>query len=185
MYDQTIENKVFTQGELDHEYEQCAFINCDFTGLYFTDIAFEECTFSTSNFTEVKIKNTAFKKVSFTECKMLGLQFSQCNSFLLELNFDGCQLDYASFYQLNLSNARLENCSLKDVDFVECKLHKASFSGSDLYAATFEQTDLTQCDFRGAENYSMDPNINQLKGAIFSKDEVLGLLVKYGIKIVV
>ena len=84
-----------------------------------------------------------------------------------------------------MSKARLDNCSMKEVDFVETNLHKASFSGSDLYGATFEQSNLTECDFRTAKNYSMDPSLNQIKGAIFSKDEVLGLLVKYGIKIVV
>ncbi len=184
-YNQSFAKTVFTQHTLHPEYEVCSFDECDFTGLDFRDIHFEECTFTNCNFTEVKINNTAFKQVQFTECKMLGLQFANCNPFLLEMNFDKCLLDYASFYQLNLSNSKIEDCSLKDVDFVEAKLHKSSFTGSDLYSATFQQTDLTQCDFRGAKNYSMDPSINKIKGAIFSKDEVLGLLVKYGIKIVV
>ncbi len=185
IYDQSYNQNRFTQADLASEYEYCTFDNCDFSGLDFSNLSFEECSFSNCNFTEVKLKNTAFKRVVFTECKMLGMQFANCIPFLLEMNFDSCQLDYASYYQLNMSKARLDNCSMKEVDFVETNLHKASFSGSDLYGATFEQSNLTECDFRTAKNYSMDPSLNQIKGAIFSKDEVLGLLVKYGIKIVV
>jgi|TARA_B110000908_G_C10200761_1_gene425200 fluoroquinolone resistance protein len=184
-YNQTYEGMVLSQSNLSPEYDVCTFTNSDFTGIDLRDVNFEECKFHNCNFTDVKIKNTAFKNVQFEECKMLGFQFSNCNPFLLEMNFNKCQLDYSSFYQLNLSKAKIENCSLKEADFVEAKLHKASFAGSNLYAATFDRTDLTQCDFRSAKNYSMDPNVNKLKGALFSKDEVLGLLVKYDIKIVV
>ncbi len=184
-YNQVYQSTHFKQQELASEYEVCTFHECNFSGLDFRDITFEECTFTNCNFSEVKIKNTAFKNVQFIECKMLGLQFTNCNTFLLEMNFERCQLDYASFYKLDLSTTKLEDCSLKDADFVEAKLHKASFAGSDLYSATFQQTNLTLCDFRSAKNYSMDPSVNQLKGAIFSKDEVLGLLVKFGIKIVI
>ena len=42
---------------------------------------------------------------------------------------------------------------------------------------------LEKADFRGAINYSIDPELNQLKGASFSTAGLGGLLGKYGIRI--
>ena len=87
----------------------------------------------------------------------MGIQFTDANRFLLELNFTNCILDYSSFYQLKLNKTCFLKCSLRDVDFVETDLSNASFDKSDLYAATFERTNLSHADFRTAINYNLDP----------------------------
>ena len=42
---------------------------------------------------------------------------------------------------------------------------------------------LEKADFRGAFNYSLDPELNRIKGARFSPAGLAGLLGKYGIRI--
>jgi fluoroquinolone resistance protein len=49
--------------------------------------------------------------------------------------------------------------------------------------ATFDHTILEIADFRSAFNYTIDPEINKLKGAKFSTLGLSGLLAKYNIEI--
>ena len=175
-YDQELNDISFTQKGLSAEYEACTFIKCDFSRLDFTNISFEECTFTECNFSEVKIKNTAFKNASFRDCKMLGIHFMNANPFLLELSFDRCSLDYSSFYLLGLKGTQFAECSLKEVDFVEADLTGVSFTKCDLYKSSFERTNLSKCDFTTAVNYSLDPSINQMAGAKFKYDGLVGLV---------
>jgi uncharacterized protein YjbI with pentapeptide repeats len=114
---------------------------------------------------------------------MLGLHFTNCNPFNLEINFNACQLDFSSFYQLKLANTRFINCSIKEADFVEADLTKADFSGSNLFGATFEQSNLTKADFRTAINFTINPEVNSMIGAKFSQNNAVGLLEKYNLSI--
>jgi uncharacterized protein YjbI with pentapeptide repeats len=65
------------------------------------------------------------------------------------------------------------------VDFGAADLSSANFAGSDLSAALFEQTNLQKADFRSAYNFLIDPDINHMKKARFTKDGLAGLLTKY------
>ena len=85
---------------------------------------------------------------------------------------------------MQLKETQFLNCSLKDVDFVEANLLGSSFNQSNLEGAMFEQSNLQNADFSTALNFSIDPDINQLKGAKFGRDGLEGLLKKYQIKIV-
>jgi uncharacterized protein YjbI with pentapeptide repeats len=72
---------------------------------------------------------------------------------------------------------------LKEVDFTESDLTNALFESCDLMMATFDHTILEIADFRSAFNYTIDPEINKLKGAKFSTLGLSGLLAKYNIEI--
>ncbi|MEL6357775.1 MAG: pentapeptide repeat-containing protein, partial [Bacteroidota bacterium] len=91
--------------------------------------------------------------------------------------------DYSSLAGLPLSNTSFKDCSLKEADFTEAKLDGADFSGSNLDRALFEYTDLKKVDFRTARSFRIDPEVNQLKGAKFGYDGLMGLLGKYGIEV--
>ena len=96
----------FTKGN----YENCGFINCNFSGTDLSDLSFDECKFENCNFSNVKISNTAFKNVKFKNCKLLGLNFDECNRFLLSFSFVSCQLNLSSFYKLPLKKTSFINC---------------------------------------------------------------------------
>ena len=172
-------NKSVVKGK----YDNCSFINCDFSGSTFSHITFIECEFVDCDFSMSKMNNTALREVKFSSCKLLGLNFNDCNPFLFAVNFENCQLQLASFYELKLTNTVFKNCNLNEVDFAKADLTESSFDDCDLSRAIFENTILMKTDFRTAFNYAIDPEINQIKKAKFSSLSLSGLLAKYDIEI--
>lgn len=165
------------------EYDNCTFTDCLFPKLHISNASFLECEFIGCNFTNAKFGGTTLNNVLFKRCKMVGADLSVCNDFMLSLRFDNCVLDLTNCYQLNLSKTHFKDCSLKEADFTESNLSEAVFTNCDLKQATFDKTNLQKTDFRTACNYTIDLDLNKVKGALFSKEDVQGLLMKYGVKI--
>jgi len=165
------------------DYENCVFINCNFSGVSLGGLNFLECEFEGCDFSSAKISAAGFKEVVFRNCKLLGVGFDTCSSFLLSFQFKDCVLNYSSFYRLKIPNTLFLNCKLQEVDFTEAELSGTSFSGSDLCAAIFQNTRLSNSDFRSAVNYSINPQENVLSGARFSLPEVVRLLDAYKIRV--
>ncbi|NQY06051.1 MAG: pentapeptide repeat-containing protein [Flavobacteriaceae bacterium] len=161
------------------EYDECTFIQCNFSGKELSHSEFLNCEFIDCDLSNVKLIQAAFREVSFENCKLLGLHFENCNEFLFSVAFNRCQLQLSSFYQCSLKNTKFRQCKLNDVDFTEANLEKASLDRSNLEGAIFEQTNLVEADFRNAINYTIDPEQNKLKKTKFSKEAVFGLLNKY------
>jgi uncharacterized protein YjbI with pentapeptide repeats len=130
------------------------------------------------------VEQTIFQQVQFEGCKLSGVLFDSCHPFALEISFADSKLDHSSFYALKMSKANFLNCSLRGVDFTGAQLKDARFTGSDLWEAKFDHTLLQKADFSGAIHYQINPEQNQIKGAVFSRDGLEGLLSIYQIKIV-
>lgn len=163
------------------DYENCTFKNCTFSEAYLSNISFSECNFIECDFTNAKIRNTTFNEAMFNNCKMVGILFSEANPFLLSFNFTDCNLHLASFYGLQLKAIQLKNCNLGLVDFSECNMSQAIFDHCNLEAAVFSNTNLEKANFSSAYNFTIDPEKNNLKKAVFSKNTIDGLLKKYQI----
>lgn len=182
--DETFEHINFSEkGWKRGEYDNCQFVQCDFSGVDLSNNRFIECEFDECNMSTVPLENTSFQDVVFSGCKLLGLQFSDCNTFLLDMIFRKCQLDMSSFYELKLKGLQMTDCQLKDVDFAGAMLEEARFDNCDLSGALFDQTVLEKADFRTAIGYTIDPDANRIKKAQFSMNGVMGLLGKYDIRI--
>lgn len=165
------------------EYENCKFINCIFFRSDLSSIIFRDCEFNDCDFSLAKMKNTVLNDVKFLNCKLLGLQFNECNNFLLSVYFENCQLKLSLFYKLKLKKTKFKNCNLQEVDFSEADLTSSIFENCDLQRATFNNTNIEKVDFRSSYNYSIDPEINRMKKARFSRMGIAGLLDKYNIEI--
>jgi len=74
-----------------------------------------------------------------------------------------------------------QNTSAKNVDFSECDLTKVLFSNCNLLNSVFHKTILKEADFLTALNYTIDPELNNIRRAKFSTGGVAGLLNKYDI----
>lgn len=183
MIDQVLKNIDFANNRKELEYENCHFLNCNFTGADLSNIKFIECEFEACNFTQTKWVNTSIQSCEFKTCKMLGLDFSGLNLFLLSLSFEECQLNLSNFYQLKLKRTNFLNCQLQETDFTEANLSQSSFERSQLRGAIFDHTNLTEVDFRLSESFSIDPENNTIKKAKFLKETLPGLLDKYKIRI--
>lgn len=165
------------------EFEHCVFrglpwMDADLTKARFTDCRFEQCDLSNA-----AVKSTAFRTVEFAGCKLLGVQFEQCNTFLLALRFENCRLDFASFRALVLKGTQFNTCGLAEADFSGTDLSKAAFGDSDLAGAVFEGTNLEGADLRDARKFAIDPERNRIKGARFSLNVLPGLLMRHGITV--
>ena len=82
-----------------------------------------------------------------------------------------------------VKKVKFKNCSLQEVDFIESDLSNSIFDNCDLALAIFKNTLLEKADFRTAYNYSIDPEINRIKKAKFSRAGLVGLLDSYDIEI--
>ncbi|WP_346863779.1 pentapeptide repeat-containing protein [uncultured Draconibacterium sp.] len=182
--DQNFKNIIFSDSEVEiSDYENCTFIDCSFSNANLSDFSFEDCRFENCDFSNTKIRNTAFKNVHFNSCKLIGLQFDECNPFLLEFTFTTCLLNYSSFFKVKLKKTVFTKCSLHEVDFSQANLSEANFTECDFAGATFSQTNLRRADLRTSFNFNIYPEQNQISGAKFSMETLPGLLYKYKIKI--
>ena len=114
---------------------------------------------------------------------MLGVKFHEVDTFLLKMSFTNCQLGFSSFRELNMNGTYFKNCTLEEVNFSNTVLTSAVFESSVLKNTIFDQSILEKVDFRTAKYLRIDPDVNKLKGAKFSKENVIGLLDKYKISI--
>ncbi|GAB5566095.1 MAG: pentapeptide repeat-containing protein [Winogradskyella sp.] len=177
-------NKDFTTNKLPTaEYNECKFINCNFEASDVSNNSFLECEFIDCNLSNVKVKHTILNDVYFSDCKLIGIHFYDCNDFLLDFKFSNCTLNYSSFYRLKVNNTKFTDCKLQHVDFTEASANNVSFENCDLKDAIFDQTSLQKTQFETAFNISINPTINNLKGAIFSKENCFGLLDSFHVKI--
>ena len=184
-----IENKSFENIDWSEnnlpkaEYDKCDFAGCNFSYSDLTDITFMECAFDNCNFSMAKMNNSSLKDVKFVKCKILGVNFKDCKDFLLSMDFEDSHLNLSSFFKLQLKGIKFRNCSLQEVDFTKADLTSALFDHCDLGKAVFENTILENVDFRTSHNYFINPEINKMKGAKFSRSGINGLLGKYDIEV--
>ncbi len=164
-------------------YENCSFTHCNFSTADLSNMRFIESHFVNCNLSNAEISNSAFTDVIFKDCKMLGINFEDCNTFSFFVSFEGCVLDYASFYKIKLRKTNLKSCSLIEVDFTECDLSQSIFEDCDLAGAIFVNSILEKTDFRTAHHYSFDLDKNKIKKAKFAQSGIAGLLSKYEIEI--
>ncbi len=166
------------------EYEDCRFEGGAFSRADLSNLEFSDCTFVDCDLSMAKLHRTAFRRVVFVHCKLMGLHFEACNTFSLEMEFEGCNLDFSSFFRLKLPGTKFKNCKMESVDFSEADFSKAVFDQCTLNKAQFDQTRLEHADFRTASDFSIDPAQNTVTKARFSPHNVAGLLRKYGVVIV-
>jgi uncharacterized protein YjbI with pentapeptide repeats len=166
------------------DFERCTFAKCTFTHCDFTAVAFIDCQFTYCNFNEAKINYVALRNAVFNECSFIGVNFAMVDKFIFEVGFNHCLLDYAQFYTLKLKSVRFNHCSLIAADFMKTDLTDVIFDNCNLHKAVFVDTIARKTDFSSSYNYSLDPEKNKLKKAIFSLNGVKGLLDKHNIIVI-
>lgn len=180
--DLTFKSKDFSLDTLQKgDYENCQFIDCQFTELRLSYFNFIDCYFENCDFSNAKFTETGLRSVEFKNCKLIGIRFDGCNDFLFAAKFNGCRLDYSSFLKVKAQKTDFQNCSLLEVDFSETNLQGVSFENSDLSNAVFDASNLKGADFRNAHSFSIDPSKNQVEKAKFSKNNLAGLLIKFNL----
>ncbi|MBD1393764.1 pentapeptide repeat-containing protein [Mucilaginibacter glaciei] len=166
------------------EFQSCTFRNCDFANSTFTGNKFLDCSFDGCNLSMMKLDQSTLNDVAFKNCKVLGVNFSKCTDFLFSVGFDNCTLDYSSFMGKKMVKTKFANSKLKEVTFADAVLTGSTFNDCDLDNAIFNRTDLGAVNFARAFNFSIDPELNNVKKAIFSSQGLEGLLTRHQLKVV-
>jgi fluoroquinolone resistance protein len=189
MIPEITEDKTFTKINAEaitgHKstFENCKFINCDFSYADFAGLVFMECRFEGCNLSLIKLSDAGLQNIMFKDCKLSGANFSKSQDFLFEASFNNCILDNAIFYKKKNKGAKFTDCSMVETDFTEADLTDVQFINCNLNRAFFNLTTLKNADLRTSYNFIIDPDINILKKARFSVHGLPGLLAKYDIKI--
>ena len=184
-FDMQLQNILFKNDELNFkEFESCIFTNCIFSDCNFTSVAFMDCVFEYCTFDAAKINHVALRSVHFINCKIREVNFALCERFIFEVQFTNCILDFSKFYDLKMKNTIFTSCSLVAVDFMQTDLTAVVFDKCDLYKAEFEKANAQNTNFKTSINYTIDPKKTKIKKAIFSKDQLNGLLFKHEIFVV-
>ncbi len=184
-----IEEQTFRQQDfrieplMEGEYESCVFKNCQLGGADLSGYKFFNCSFVDCDLSNAKLEHTSFNEAVFRGCKMLGLHFDACNDFGLALAFEECCLNHSVFYKKSLRETVFKQTELKEVDFSECDLTGSLFDACDLSGAIFSFTNLEKVGFSSSWNYSINPEQNRMKKAVFSLSGLPGLLDAYDLEI--
>ncbi|MBZ9632462.1 pentapeptide repeat-containing protein [Salegentibacter sp. LM13S] len=181
--EQDFNNINFLDHSFANSYESCQFKNCNFSAGNLKCVLFIDCEFNECDLGNVNFDHTSFQNCNFKSCKMIGLHFNNCEPFAFSISLNDCILNHSSFYGMKLPKTIFQNSKLQEVDFSGADLSNSKFINSDLSGAVFQNTNLIKVDFLSAQNYSIDPENNKIKGAKFSLDQVSGLLNKYQITI--
>lgn len=179
--DAKLENQSFKEGLYNEAFEQCTFINCDFSNAQIISTHFTDCSFVGCNFSMTNLSQSMLNNISFIDCKILGVKFNLCHDFIFEVSFNNCILDYSSFEKRKMQKTIFHDSSLKSVDFTGSNLKQSTFINSDLQEAIFYNSNIQEVDFTSAFNYTIDLGLNNIKKARFSKDNLSGLLSHYNI----
>ena len=163
------------------EYENCTFTGCIFASGSLSGRSFSECDFIDCDLSNTAVSGTSFRDVCFKNCKLLGVRFDECSTFLLSFKFQDCLLNFSSFFKLKLKGTKFSNCKLEQVDFSEADFSRAGFQKCEFSGAIFSNTNLESADLETSSNFSIDPEINRIKKAKFSRENISGLLDKYQI----
>lgn len=182
--DEAFKHTDFSQNPLPAgEYENCIFNGCNFANSNLSEMKFIDCDFIDCNLSLAILNGTAIQNVRFKDCKMLGLRFDACNNFGFSASFDSCQLNHSSFFKTKIKKTIFKDSQLIETDFSNADLTSVVFDNCDLSQAVFNQSVLEKADFRTSFNYSIDLEVNRIKKAKFSIQNIAGLLRKYNIDI--
>lgn len=163
--------------------EDQTFEGKDFTGQSFAGKQFTHCTFINCNLSLVNLDGCRLHEVTFRECKIVGAKFFLCDKRFFSITGDKSIFKSCNFSGLKMKKADLSGSSLAECDFNETELAEVNFTDCDLQGTLFHNCNLSKADFRGAQNYALDPQTNKLTKAQFSIPEVLILLKGFDIKI--
>lgn len=162
-----------------HDFERCTFEDCDFSATDFTGVAFIDCVFTYCNFAGSRINYVSLRDVQFTGCDFNNVNFVMVDQLLFKFGFKDCILDYAKFYTLKMRSTSFENCSIVAADFMSADITGVIFTNCNLHKSVFIDTIANKTDFSTSYNFTIDPEQNKLKKAIFSEAGLKGLLVKH------
>lgn len=203
----------FTAAELGGvTFDGCDFIDVRFRRAELTDARFERCSFfraepaASCDFSFANLRDAAFERSDLTTavmqkvrafgltmegCVAGGIDFSGADftlgragaKGLASATFNGCNMPWADFTGVTLSDCKLTGCRLMEAIFNQATLAKANLAGSDICGIEAHGLTLVGADLRGTTFNNLDVRITDLTGAKLRPEQALMLLTPLGIDI--
>ena len=205
----TFDSTSFRQAQLaGARFADCTFISCSFRSADLTDCRFENCRFfdsatdSKCDFSYADLRRSRFERCDLTTAKLthartFGLELVSCQASGAEFDnadfglgtgafysatFDGCNLAYADFSRVNLTECTLIGCRLTHAVFDDAALERADLSGSALENIEGRGLVLIGADLRGATFNNLNPREMDLTGVRVDAEQGMLLLQAMGIR---
>jgi len=175
-YDECFEGIIHNQAITSKLFEECTFINCNFSHATLKSCKFRYCKFIRCNLSLVNITSCAFVDIQFSECKIIGVNWTYCELLWMPIIFHKSNISQSTFMGLKLQSVTISDCIVRECDFRECDLSKAMLTENDFHNTLFGKTNFSHADLTNSINYVIDIRENQLKGAKFSLPEAITLL---------
>jgi uncharacterized protein YjbI with pentapeptide repeats len=112
------------------------------------------------------------------------LNFSEVNSFMLEMRFTDCQLHFCDWKDMVLSDISFVNCHLQENTFERCDMRNCRMESCNMDRAQFTRNDLRTFDVSSNYNFSLDPELNKIKGMQLHERQLICLLFKYELDVI-
>ncbi len=134
-------------------FTDCVFRDCHFDGADLTAAGFLNCTFSGCDFSAAR----------FTDCKFVGSMFERCEFGRLTvtggdwsfIGLPGADLRSVTMtrvrmHEADLTGARCDGATLRDLDLARAMTGRASFARADLRGSDLAAIDPWSCDLSRA-----------------------------------
>jgi uncharacterized protein YjbI with pentapeptide repeats len=169
-------------------FDECEFIDCDFSQAIFTNCKFNACRFVGCNLSLVSLSGSRLFAIEFIESKLVGVDFTSADwpTFHLdfELKFVRSILSDISMFGLTLNRLTFDECKVVEADFREGNFAQSSWTYCDFSKSLFMKTNMQGIDFSDSYHYDIDVLHNRIDKAKFSRFEALNLLTSLGIELV-
>lgn len=165
------------------DFDSCTFLRCQFNETDLSKSHFDRCAFSESMVSNPIMSDLRLNDISFENCKLVGLAFFKCGQPSFDLKIHGSRLIGCNFSDMSMKKSILSGNDFSDCYFQNCLAQECDFSGSRFSNVLFSKANLSKANFLDASGYSIDPNGNILKKAIFNLPGLLALLDYFDIVI--
>lgn len=162
-------------------FSHCVFQRCDFSSSDFASALFEDCTFDECNLSLIKLNDAKLQKTMFRGSKLLGINFTHCSRFALDISFEQSFITNCNFSRMKLKKTLFRCCEITDTDFPDADLSEADFTEASFRGVIFNNTNLSKALFIDARGYAINPSNNSIRHAVFSLPEAVSLVEQLGV----
>ncbi|MYB39074.1 MAG: pentapeptide repeat-containing protein [Gammaproteobacteria bacterium] len=183
----------FRRAELtDARFHRCSFFraepaaSCDFSFANLRDATFERCDLTTAVMQNVRAFGLIMEGCVAGGIDFRGADFTLGRAGakgLASATFNGCNMPWADFTGVTLSDCKLTGCRLMEAIFNQATLAKANLTGSDICGIEAHGLTLVGADLRGTTFNNLDVRATDLTGAKVRPEQALMLLTPLGIEI--
>jgi len=166
----------------DREFIRCTFRTLGLQESNWQNARLDDCLFEGCDLTRMQPSKMAARGVAFRNCRLMGIDWSELRPNPA-VSFDECNLQYASFADINLTGTRFGRCRLIEVNFLDARLVDVDFTDSDLTGSRFERCDARKANFAGTHGFLIDPLNNKLTDAQVSVATAVALAQSLGLRV--